>query len=71
MKCKKCNGTKVIRLDHNHNTVCDACCKHDKGWWPLTKNHVGYFKGAMCCTAGCGKTIKAGEYRRVKIQQGS
>lgn len=42
--------------DHNHRTVCDSCCKHDKGWWQLTEIFGSYLEGAdnSCCKAGCG-----------------
>ena len=55
-KCAKCGGTGWYAYDHNHSQVCDACCKHDAGWWELTEAFVGYEAGAdnRCCKAGCG-----------------
>ena len=54
--CNKCNGTKWFQYDHNHTQVCDACCKHEKGWWVLTKHHGKENEGKLCCRAGCGAT---------------
>ena len=66
-KCNKCSGTGWYAYDENHSQVCDACCKHDKGWWALTPSYMGYFRGAMCCKAGCGKVITQREYKRLKV----
>jgi len=54
--CLKCHGIGFVRYDENHGTVCDACCKHEKGWWELTPGFAGYIEGADngCCMAGCG-----------------
>ena len=54
--CEKCNGTGKWQYDDIHITVCDKCCKHDKGWWELTEAHGGYIAGGDngCCLAGCG-----------------
>jgi len=56
MKCKKCNDTGWFQYDHNHSRVCDACCKHEEGWWELTEGFSGFVEGAdnRCCKAGCG-----------------
>jgi len=55
-KCKKCNDTGWYKYDHNHSQVCDACCTHPAGWFPLTGSYYGFIEGAdnMCCKAGCG-----------------
>ena len=56
--CPKCNGTMWYKYDHNHSTICNECCKHDQGWWELSKKHHAskYIDGAdnYCCKAGCG-----------------
>jgi hypothetical protein len=56
--CKKCNGEGWYFYDHNHSTICDQCCTHDKGWWDLTKELHGslYIDGGDngCCLNGCG-----------------
>lgn len=54
--CPKCEGKGHYMHDHNHSTICDACCTHDKGWWLLEK-HYGENNGKLCCQNGCG-TIK-------------
>lgn len=55
-RCPKCNGTGWRKCDHNNMKVCEACCKHDKGWLELSPMHYGYKEGAdnACCKAGCG-----------------
>jgi len=55
VKCKKCFDTGWFKYDSNHSTVCDACCKHDKGSW-LLERHYGEKNGRWCCRAGCGHT---------------
>lgn len=57
--CPKCNGTGKYMYDHNHGTICDLCCKHDRGYWQLLE-HYGEKNGKWCCRAGCGK-IKSEE----------
>ena len=57
--CKKCNGTGWYQYTTRgtpHSKVCEACCKHDKGWWELTEHYQGYIEGTdnRCCNAGCG-----------------
>ena len=54
--CGKCNGTGSYQYDHNHGTVCDACCPHDQGWW-LLMHHYGDNNGKYCCKRGCGHTV--------------
>lgn len=58
--CPKCNGTGWRQYDHNHRAVCDACCKHDKGWWELTEQYYRYEIGKdnRCCKAGCGTMFR-------------
>ena len=51
--CLKCKGTGQYMYDHNHGTICDLCCKHDKGRWHL-QEHYGAKNGKWCCLAGCG-----------------
>ena len=56
--CIKCQDTGWYKYDHNHSTICNACCKHEDGWWELSKKHhvSKYIDGAdnYCCKAGCG-----------------
>lgn len=58
MICEKCNDTGWFQYIHDYKQVCDACCKHDGGWWELSKEFHGssYIDGAdnMCCKLGCG-----------------
>lgn len=54
--CPKCHGTGKYMYDHNHGTICDLCCQHDRGWWLLTEGYAGWRPGreTWCCRAGCG-----------------
>jgi hypothetical protein len=54
--CPKCKGTGWHMYSHDHSTICDACCKHEEGWWDLTEHYSGYKKDADngCCRKGCG-----------------
>lgn len=54
--CPKCQGSGSYMYDHNHGTICDLCCKHDRGWWKL-EEHYGANNGKWCCRAGCGHTV--------------
>jgi len=49
--------------DHNHSTICDACCPHNKGYWLLEGNY-GKDNGEWCCIRGCGHHLdeKIGKY---------
>ena len=53
--CQKCKGTGWFQYDYNHSRVCDACCRHNQGWWELTDGYHGYELGKdnNCCKAGC------------------
>lgn len=55
-KCKTCNDTGWHEYNNGHSVVCNKCCPHDKGWWELSKNYMGYIEGAdnRCCLNGCG-----------------
>ena len=53
MNCKKCKDTGWYAYDENHSKVCEACCKHDQGYW-LLKEHYGESNDKFCCKAGCG-----------------
>ena len=53
--CTKCEGTGIYFYDHNHGTICDACCPCDQGWWLLGKGYSN--AGNYACKRGCG-TIK-------------
>jgi hypothetical protein len=64
MTCPKCNDTGWYVYSTRgtpHSTICDLCCKHDKGWWMLEK-YYGYNNGKFCCRGGCGTTITPDEY---------
>jgi hypothetical protein len=70
-KCKVCKDTGWYAYDENHSKVCDACCKHDQGWWELTEGYMGYKKGMdnACCRAGCGtmrRDLKKGESNAIR-----
>ena len=56
VSCKKCNDTGWYMYDHNHSTICDICCKHDKGWFNVSEHQHGYIPDSdnACCLAGCG-----------------
>jgi hypothetical protein len=54
--CRKCSGTGIYKYDSNHFTVCNLCCKHDKGYF-LLKEYYGKDNGMYCCKAGCGHLI--------------
>lgn len=56
--CPKCHGTGMYQYDHNHITICNLCCRHDRGWWQLAE-HYGANNGKWCCRAGCGKVLDA------------
>jgi len=58
--CPKCHGKGTYFYDHNHSTVCDLCCDHDKGWW-LLEEHYGKDNGKWCCKAGCGFTARGAD----------
>ena len=54
-ECPKCKGTGSYMYDHNHGTICEQCCKHDRGFWFLLPGYVD--AGKWCCLAGCGFTM--------------
>lgn len=71
MICPKCNNTGWYKYDHNHSTVCNLCCKHDKGWWILSACHGKENAGKWCCGAGCGKKLTYKEViKRLKKEFG-
>lgn len=54
--CPKCHGTGRYQYSTRgtpHHTICDLCCKHDRGFWQL-KEHYGKNNNKWCCRAGCG-----------------
>lgn len=53
--CPKCKGKGHWQYDHNHSTICAACCPHDQGRWQLLE-HYGENNGKWCCKRGCGTT---------------
>jgi hypothetical protein len=56
--CPKCQGTGVYRRDERHVAICDACCKHNQGWWQL-EGAYGPDNGRWACKAGCGIIVDA------------
>jgi len=54
--CPKCHGTGVYRYDDRHAAICDACCKHNQGWWQL-EGAYGLDNGRWACKAGCGVIV--------------
>jgi hypothetical protein len=57
--CDKCKGTGFLKYFEDQ-IPCKYCCKHDQGWWELTKDYWGYKKGKdnKCCLAGCGSMYR-------------
>ncbi len=53
--CPKCCNSGWKAFDAEHVAICDACCRHEKGWWPLA---IGAENGneMWVCVAGCGAT---------------
>ena len=58
INCAHCLDTGWRQYDHNHSTVCGYCCKHDQGFWRLTKGYAYYVSDidTWCCKRGCGHT---------------
>lgn len=56
--CPKCHGTGIIQRDDRHVAICDACCKHNQGWWQL-EGAYGADNGRWACKAGCGIIVDA------------
>lgn len=54
--CPQCHGKGVYMYDHNHETICDLCCKHDRGYFQL-KSYYDALNGKWCCRAGCGHIL--------------
>lgn len=64
MTCPKCEGTgwyipkgqRRGEFETVYAWKCDACCKHEDGWWELTKFYTGFEEGKdnACCHSGCG-----------------
>lgn len=52
-ECKRCGGTGWYAYDDNHSKVCEVCCLHDQGWWPLDPELHG--KAGYACKRGCGE----------------
>lgn len=55
--CPKCKGKGAYMYDHNHGKICELCCRHNRGWFQLTKGH-GDKAGLWCCKAGCGHVVE-------------
>jgi len=54
--CPKCHGAGSYQYSTHgtpHFTICNLCCKHDRGFWKLVE-HYGNDNGKWCCIAGCG-----------------
>ena len=56
--CTKCYGTGSFVCAENRMRICDACCKHNMGWWQL-EGYYGPDNGKWACKAGCGWVVKA------------
>jgi hypothetical protein len=54
--CPKCKGAGMYLYDGFHGKICEACCRHDLGWWQLHQ-HYGADNGKWCCSAGCGHKV--------------
>lgn len=54
--CPRCNGTGFYSYDENHIKPCEVCCRHDRGWFPLTEAHGR--PGMHACGAGCGAILE-------------
>jgi hypothetical protein len=54
--CPKCRGTGTFVHDERQTRVCDACCKHNVGWWML-EGYYGANNGKWACKAGCGLIV--------------
>lgn len=60
--CPKCLGTGrycYTTRGTPHFTICDLCCRHDRGWWQLSMEGYGKDGGKFCCRAGCGKVVES------------
>ncbi len=57
-ECQKCGGSGYYHYDENHATFCDACCKHEQGWWQMPEEGYGDRAGHWCCRRGCGTVFK-------------
>ena len=58
--CSKCAGTGRYQYTTHgtpHFTICDLCCKHDKGYWQL-KEWYKDKNNMWCCLAGCGHLLE-------------
>jgi hypothetical protein len=55
--CVKCLGHGSYMYDDIHGKICEACCKHDQGWWELTEAYGKENVGKLCCKAGCGYVL--------------
>lgn len=54
-ECPRCGGTGQYQFTTHGTpkfTICNLCCKHDRGWWQLSEHHSQ--PGKWCCRAGCG-----------------
>lgn len=56
--CRLCHGSGAWPYDRDHSQPCPRCCKHDRGFWPLTEGYAGYAAGdRFCCLGGCGYSL--------------
>ncbi len=51
--CPKCHGKGWYSYSDNHGKPCEACCQHDRGWFPTAKKFHG--REGFLCKAGCGE----------------
>ncbi len=70
-KCSKCRGTGSYQYDHNHSTVCNACCIHKWGEFLLTRHHMGHAKGRIryACDGGCGAVVELIDKGGMKVYE--
>jgi hypothetical protein len=54
--CAICHGAGVYRYSDSSTAICDACCKHNQGWW-LLEGAYGPDNGRWACKVGCGTIV--------------
>ncbi len=56
--CPTCRGAGIYRYSDRSTAICDACCKHNQGWWQL-EGAYGADNGRWACKVGCGVIVDA------------
>jgi hypothetical protein len=54
--CATCHGAGVYRYSERATAICNACCKHNQGWWQL-EGAYGADNGRWACKIGCGAIV--------------